>query len=57
MQTLPETKTTIAKIAEAVDAFSGIVENVRLDKKCAKPPTDIDSLLKMASLFAESTMT
>lgn len=57
MLTLPETKNTIAKISEAAEAFRATVENVQLEKKCAKPPTDIDSLLKMASLFAESTMT
>jgi hypothetical protein len=58
MQTLPESKNTIAQIAEAAEAFSSkVVESVMLVKGDAKVATDIDSLLKMASLFAESTMT
>ena len=57
MQTRPETKNTITRIANAAEAFRATVENVKLDEKCAKLPTDIDSLLKMANLFAESTMT
>jgi hypothetical protein len=57
MQTLPGTKNTITRIAEAAETFRATVENVQLEKKFAKSSTDIDSILKMASLFAESTMT
>jgi len=57
MQTLPESKNTIAQIAEAADTFSKVVEGVTLEKVDAKAATDIDSLLKLARLFVESTMT
>jgi hypothetical protein len=57
MQTLPESKNTIAQIAEAAESFhSKASEDVTLGKD-VKASVDIDSLLKMASLFAKLTMT
>ena len=57
MPKLPESKNTIAQIAKATETFSKVIEGVTLEKVDAKAETDIDSLLKMARLFAESTMT
>jgi len=55
MQKLPESKNTIAQIEKAAEAFSyKVVEDVISEAKAA---TTIDSILKMASLFAELTMT
>ena len=56
MSKLPETKNTIAKISEAAETFSKVIEGTQEEVE-AKALSDIDSLLKMASLFAESAMT
>ena len=57
MPTLPENKNTIAQIAEASETFSNVAKEVMLEKSDAKASANIDSLLKMASLFANLTMT
>jgi len=57
MQKLPDSTITIDRIAKAAEAFKSTVEGTPSEKKRTVVGTDLDSLLKMASLFAESTMT
>lgn len=56
MQTVPENKITIAKIADAVEAFRSAASDAAQGTTSKKKEVDLDSLLRMANLFSESTM-